>query len=182
MQVREQVQGSQEEIERVRAYLLSQAANLRLPELVSKVRRDSWQLRDAALVVPVGRFGEPPAAGEWSAAQVTGHVLSANATTTRLILDLLERGAASSESPAQDRRLSVPPASGGRFWEPLRGARERLYARVLRARGDEHLDARAGHFAFGGLNWREWLLFLRVHDLDHARQLQAIGDSLRGRP
>jgi len=25
---------------------------------------------------------------------------------------------------------------------------------------------------FGTLNWRETLLFLRLHDLDHARQLE----------
>ena len=24
------------------------------------------------------------------------------------------------------------------------------------------------------MNWREWLLFARVHTLDHARQMQAI--------
>jgi hypothetical protein len=24
------------------------------------------------------------------------------------------------------------------------------------------------------MNWREWLLFARVHTLDHARQIQAI--------
>jgi len=30
------------------------------------------------------------------------------------------------------------------------------------------------HPWFGEFSWREWLLFMRVHDLDHARQLQAI--------
>jgi hypothetical protein len=27
------------------------------------------------------------------------------------------------------------------------------------------------------MSWREWLLFMRVHDLDHTRQIAAIGQS-----
>jgi hypothetical protein len=30
------------------------------------------------------------------------------------------------------------------------------------------------------LSWREWLLFMRVHDLDHMRQLQAITQHFAG--
>jgi hypothetical protein len=52
--------------------------------------------------------------------------------------------------------------------------RERLIAVVLRADPQAHLDIVWGHNEFGKMNWREWLLFARVHTLDHARQLQAI--------
>ena len=54
--------------------------------------------------------------------------------------------------------------------------REPFYARVLEWRGDEHLDVKITHPAFGPLSWREWLLFMRVHDLDHMRQIEAIAD------
>ena len=35
---------------------------------------------------------------------------------------------------------------------------------------------------FGGLNWRETILFLRLHDLDHAGQLRKIAAALEARP
>jgi hypothetical protein len=59
------------------------------------------------------------------------------------------------------------------FWEAYLSVREPLLARVLEAKGDEHLDAKVTHTTFGDFSWREWLLFMRVHDLDHMRQLQA---------
>jgi hypothetical protein len=31
------------------------------------------------------------------------------------------------------------------------------------------------------MNWREWLLFARVHTLDHARQMLAIAHTLASR-
>ena len=45
---------------------------------------------------------------------------------------------------------------------------------MLAARGDERLEITIRHPTFGDFSWREWLLFMRVHDLDHLRQLQAI--------
>ena len=35
-----------------------------------------------------------------------------------------------------------------------------------------NLDTKWRHPMFGDLNWREWLLFLRIHAQDHARQLE----------
>jgi hypothetical protein len=36
------------------------------------------------------------------------------------------------------------------------------------------LEATIPHPFFGALNWRETLLFLRLHDLDHTGQLQKV--------
>ena len=44
-----------------------------------------------------------------------------------------------------------------------------------------HVVTAGSHFAeriVGALNWREALLFLRLHDLDHAGQLQKIAAAL----
>ncbi|MBK9341723.1 MAG: hypothetical protein IPN07_01475 [Dehalococcoidia bacterium] len=49
---------------------------------------------------------------------------------------------------------------------------------MLQAKGDEHLDVKMTHSWFGEFSWREWFLFMRVHDLDHMRQLQAIAAAL----
>ena len=64
------------------------------------------------------------------------------------------------------------------YWRAFSDVREPLYERVLRATGEEHLDVKA-ESSFGNLNWREWLLFMRIHDLDHARQLEAIAAGWR---
>jgi hypothetical protein len=37
------------------------------------------------------------------------------------------------------------------------------------------LEATIPHPFFGALNWRETLLFMRLHDLDHAGQLTKVG-------
>jgi len=60
----------------------------------------------------------------------------------------------------------------------LEALRERLIASVLQADPQAHLDITWGHREFGQMNWREWLLFARVHILDHARQMQAIAAAL----
>jgi len=60
----------------------------------------------------------------------------------------------------------------------IEALRERLIAVVLRSDPNAHLDIVWGHNEFGNMNWREWLLFARVHTLDHARQLQAIAAAL----
>jgi hypothetical protein len=60
----------------------------------------------------------------------------------------------------------------------LEQSRERLIALVLKADTQAHLDITWGHGEFGQMNWREWLLFARVHTLDHTRQMQAISLAL----
>lgn len=166
---------STEEVQRVRSYLLSQANKLSIPELVDKVRRDTLPLREAAAAVPSTRFFEPPGPGEWSAAEVLTHVLEMNEYGARAIEGVLDHG--TPPPPTRDEisgETSRQLRSAEDFWQTYQARRERLFARVLRARGDEHLDVTITHQWFGPLSWREWLLFMRVHDLDHLRQLQAI--------
>lgn len=165
----------QSETERIRGYLLAQANKLSVPELVEKVRRDTAPLKEAAASVPAGRFAERPGPDDWSAAEVFGHVLDMTETGARSIEGIIDSGAI-------PPRIADEITAGGRadlrtvddYWQVYASRREQLYARVLRANGDEHLDVKITHPAFGGFSWREWLLFMRVHDLDHMRQIQAI--------
>ncbi|GIW14812.1 MAG: hypothetical protein KatS3mg063_0665 [Tepidiforma sp.] len=167
------------EAERIRSYLVSQAAKLTIPQLVEKVRADCLPLADAARAVPPARFHEPPAPGEWSAAEVWHHILEMNEAGAAAIEAILDGREPASRS-VDDRlvpggsSLQDGPSCYARYLE----RRERLLARVAAARGDEHLDRTLRHPVFGELNWREWFLFMRVHDLDHLRQLQAIAAAL----
>jgi hypothetical protein len=165
--------GQPSEAERVRGYLLTQANKLTIPQLVDKVRADTAPLRGAAASVPAARFFERPASGDWSAAEVFTHILDMNERGVRLITGILDSGtapAAVADEMTGETRDGLESAED--YWQVYLAHREPLLERVLEARGDEHLDIRV-RSSFGDLSWREWLLFMRVHDLDHMRQLQA---------
>jgi len=159
---------------RIRGYLIAQAARLALPDLVDKVRTDSLQLWDAASAIPAGRFEERPTVEDWSAEEVLNHVLLMTENGVNAITGILASGAV-------PPRITDAMLPGGRagftsaadYRTAFEALRDPLYAAVSEAKGDEHLDVKITHPQFGGFSWREWFLFMRVHDLDHMRQLQA---------
>jgi hypothetical protein len=170
-----------EEDQRVRGYLLAQANKLSIPDLVEKVRRDVLPLREAAAVVPPARFNERPDPDEWSAAEVFTHILEMNERGARAIEGILDYGTL---PPPIDDVMSGTTRddlrTAAEYWQVYQARREQLLDRALKAVGDEHLEVKITHRQFGALSWREWLLFMRVHDLDHMRQLQAIAQRLAG--
>lgn len=160
---------------RVRSYLVTQASKLSIPDLVQKVRTDTAPLRAVGAAVPAERFTERPSFNDWSAAEVYTHILDINERGARGIEGILDHGTL--PSPISDTieggaRAGLSDAE--QYWHVYNTRRDALLERVLRASGDEHLDIMIVHNQFGALSWREWLLFMRVHDLDHMRQLQAI--------
>ena len=64
-------------------------------------------------------------------------------------------------------------ASAADYRAAFEALRTPLYAVVSATKGDKHPDVKITHPQFGGFTWREWFLFMRVHDLDHMRQLQS---------
>jgi hypothetical protein len=169
--------GQPSEAERVRGYILSQANKLTIPELVDKVRLDTVPLREAAASVPAARFFERPAPAEWSAAEVFTHILGMNESGAAAIESILDGGAfpsTISDVMSGSTREGLKTAED--YWSTYETRREALLSRALKARGDEHLSVTITHPTFGAFSWREWLLFMRVHDLDHMRQLQSLAD------
>jgi hypothetical protein len=163
------------ESERIRSYLIAQAAKLSIAELVQKVRDDSSALEAAGAAVPRARFTDRPGEGEWSAAEVWTHVLQMSEHGAASIAAILDNGKlperARDEISGETRPgLADSPA----YWRAYLDVREPLYERVSKASGDENLDVKINHPMFGDFSWREWFLFMRVHDLDHMRQLQSI--------
>ena len=161
-----------DEQRRIRSYLTAQAAKLTPAEIVDKVRVAMLQLRAAADAVPPARFADPPAAGEWSANEVMAHVVEAGRHFGGAVLRLLDGQppGAPRDAPARD----TTPRPLEAWWAQLELDRATLFERVLRADPTARLDATVEHPFFGPLNWRETLLFMRLHDLDHAGQLQKI--------
>ena len=169
-----------DESARIRAYLIAQAAKLTPTELAAKLRTDAAPLRDVAASVPSGKFHARPAEGEWSAAEVLTHVLEMNEHGQAAVTRILDEGVAP-EGVATDNRPSARTGieSGEDFWRSFEPTREKLLVRVAKASGDEHPDPTIVHPWFGPLSWREWTLFMRVHDLDHLRQLEGIAAALQ---
>jgi hypothetical protein len=166
-----------EEQARIRSYLVAQGARLTPAAIVEKVRAAMADLRAAAVAVPPARFGERPEPEEWSGNEVMAHVVAADGYFGGGIQRVL-----AGQPP--------PPRTGGRGIEgaPLRSAeawyqtlsaqREALFKAVVAADPAAAADQRIEHPMFGPLTWRETLLFTRLHDLDHAGQLQKIAAAL----
>jgi uncharacterized damage-inducible protein DinB len=170
-----------EEQQRIRGYLQAQGAKQTPAEIIAKVEAAMADLGKAARTVPAARFAERPEPEEWSANEVLSHVLTADRYFGGGIVAVLDG------RPA-------PPRGGGRGVEnaPLRTAEEwlealgkqrtTLFERVRAADPKARLDVTIEHPFFGPLNWRETLLFTRLHDLDHAGQLGKIAAAFGATP
>jgi DinB superfamily len=166
---------STDETERIRGYLIAQANKLTPTELVAKLRADTAPLQAIGAAVPVAHFAERPSPDEWSAAEVYTHILEMNERGASAIEGILDEGALPppiTDTVSGQTRAALTNAD--QYWQTYIVRREALLQRVSLASGGEHLEIKVVHNQFGALNWREWLLFMRVHDLDHMRQLQAI--------
>jgi uncharacterized damage-inducible protein DinB len=167
----------EEEVARVRSYLTSQAMRRTPAQIVDALREAHRRFLEATAAVPDDVFHTPPQEGEWSAADVLGHVRAIAAIDERAIRGVIERG----EQPANVRDIiehAPREATREKLLAELETFREQLIALVLQADPQAHLDITWGHREFGQMNWREWLLFARVHTLDHTRQMQAIAVAL----
>ena len=171
----------EEEVARVRSYLASQATRRTLEQLVEALREAHHQFLAAIAAIPDADFRTTPKEGEWSAADVLAHVRAIAAIDERSICGVLERG---EQPPNVADVLEHTPTNATReqMLAEIEALRKQLIAVVLQADPQAHLDIVWGHNEFGKMNWREWLLFARVHTLDHARQLQAISASLAQSP
>ncbi len=72
----------------------------------------------------------------------------------------------------------VARRSASEWWAMLEQDRAALFERVRGADPQSALEGTVEHPFFGPLNWRETLLFMRLHDLDHAGQMQKIAAAL----
>jgi len=154
---------------RIRGYLTAQGAKLSTAEIVDKVRA-------AADAIPYARFVTRPAAEEWSANEVMAHVVKAGRHFGGAIVQLLDGAPAGGLRDQLER--DVPRRSASEWWAALEEDRTALIARVGAADPQSALEATVERPFFGPLNWRETLLFMRLHDLDHAGQLQKIAAAL----
>ena len=165
-----------DEQKRIRSYLQAQGAKLSPEAIIAKIEEAMAELRAAAAAVPAPRFEERPEPSEWSANEVMAHVVDAGRHFGEQIVSIIDATA----------HVAGPRVAGERHraeaWsELLAHDRAALFARVRRADPQARLSETIEHGFFGPLNWREVLLFTRLHDLDHAGQLRKIAEAFAGR-
>jgi uncharacterized damage-inducible protein DinB len=166
---------------RIRSYLQAQGAKLAPADLVDRVRAAMGQVREAVTAVPAARFNERPATDEWSANEVMAHVVTAGSHFADRIVGAID-GQPPGTAVADVIERGAPEHTAEEWWSTFAAAREALFARVLSADPAAHPEQVIEHPFFGLLNWREALLFLRLHDLDHGGQLQKIAVALASSP
>jgi len=169
-----------DEERRILEYLQAQGAKQSPAAVVERVRAAMEDVRAAAGEVPAARFAERPAPDEWSANEVMAHVLSAGTYFGAAIVRVLD-GAPAGPGIREALPADIPARTAEEWWGRLRSDREALFDRVRAADPGARLDATIEHPFFGPLNWRETLLFMRLHDLDHAGQLRRIAAAVAPR-
>ncbi|HEY3101822.1 MAG TPA: DinB family protein [Methylomirabilota bacterium] len=166
---------------RIRSYLQGQAAKQTPIEIIEKVEAAMADLATAARAVPAARFAERPEPEEWSANEVLAHVVAADTYFGGGIVAILEGRPAPPRGGGRGFE-NAPRRTADAWLEILRGQRQTLFDRVRAADASARLDVTIEHPFFGPLNWRETLLFTRLHDLDHAGQLGKIAVAFGATP
>jgi hypothetical protein len=158
---------------RIRSYLQAQGAKQTPTEIIAKVEAAMADLAKAARAVPAARFAERTEPEEWSANEVLAHVVAADSYFGGGIIAILEGRPAPARGGGRGNE-NAPLRTADAWLEILQRQRGRLFDRVRAADASARLDVTIEHPFFGPLNWRETLLFTRLHDLDHAGQLGKI--------
>ena len=170
-----------DEQQRIRSYLQAQGAKQTPAEIIARVEAAMADLAKAARAVPAARFAERPEPEEWSANEVLAHVVAADTYFGGGVVAILE--ARPTPPRGGGRGIENAPLRTADAWlEIFRGQRATLFDRVRAADPTARLDVMIEHPAFGPLNWRETLLFTRLHDLDHAGQLGKIAVAFGAAP
>jgi len=170
-----------DEQKRIRGYLQAQGAKQTPAEIIAKVEAAMADLATAARAVAPARFAERPEPEEWSANEVLAHVVAADGYFGGGVVAILEGRPAPPRGEGRGIE-NAPRRAAGEWLEILGRQRGSLFDRARAADPGAKLDVTIEHPFFGPLNWRETLLFTRLHDLDHAGQLGKIAAAFGATP
>lgn len=161
----------EEERERIRSYLTTQAAERSTEELIGRADEGVRRLLEAARAIAPGLREAAADGEEWSPADALRHVAEWHAKVAADVLHVALTG----ERPAGNG--PALPAEWDGLERLLEETTASLFEHVRAADPAAYVDVRWEHPFFGMLNWREWFLFLRLHAIDHARQLAAMAEA-----
>ena len=163
-------------VERITGYIRHNAA--KEPQAV----RDLVQTGHAQISALLDATSETqatfkPAPDVWSVLELMAHVVTAKGGVAR-ICERLARGeqigGTGREGDEQDGIARGTLASLADARQAMDAAHAELLAFIDARLSQADLTPRFKHFLFGDLNCREWAVFQRVHDGDHAGQIEQI--------
>ena len=153
---------------RVRSYLVSQAEKLSVDEIWAKVEASFVELSQSVSGnLTLAQLTFKPGPQEWSIVEVMSHILSYNISSCRTMGALalgkeLSRDTGERHSvSASDDCLMLVAAN-----------REAVLRSVSELPESLKLEPTSPHGMFGPLNCKAWLLFIRIHNIDHANQVK----------
>ena len=159
-----------EEFRRIHSYLQSQGERYTFSELWSRLIRARITVMDSVegVTQEQAEFRFDP--DEWSIAEVLHHLLTSSERVAELV-DALSRG--ESVNPGRiDPPREETTATIGDLTTRLREDSIAWSALTQRLPDSPPTEPTAPHSMFGELHARAWYLFQRVHDLDHAGQIE----------
>ena len=112
-----------------------------------------------------------PGPDEWSALDVLRHVVGSRRGVARRC-SVLARGEASASFEPADEVAAFASLSEARG--ALDAGHQELLSSVRALTPDANVDVTFDHPFFGPLNCREWAVFQRLHEGDHAGQIEQI--------
>ena len=158
--------------ERVLSYIKHQAAKS-APALRDVVQHGHDQVTGLLAGMSDEQAGFKPSAEEWSVLQVLQHAAEAGRRTARGCVALAVGGELNKiERVGQIR--NKPFTSLGQARAALDAGHQELLDFVDSLSSETNVEATLDHPFFGPLNCREWAAFQRIHDGDHAGQIEQI--------
>jgi len=164
-----------EEQQRVRGYLLGQSERYSWIELWPRVTEARLQLVEALRGVTdeQARF-KPPDDG-WSILEVADHITN----NSRSVISLVQTLAIGEQPQSREALRDERPASVED--QPIADLRTQLIELGMQLTGlvgrlpdPPSMTGEHDHVFFGPLHCKAWYLFQRVHDTDHANQINAV--------
>lgn len=156
--------------DRVLSYIKHQAAKS-TPELKKIVQQGHEQVLAQLAGMSDEQASFKPGPGDWSVLEVLRHVVGSKRGVARRCAVLASGEASESFEPAEE---VGPFASLTDAYAALESGHEALLASVRALTPDANVEQQFDHTFFGPLNCREWAVFQRVHDGDHAGQVEQI--------
>ena len=159
-----------DEVERVRSHLLSQGERYTFAEIWVRFTKARITLIESVSDIDQEQADFRPDADEWSISEALSHLVTSSATVSEIV-DALSRGATPGieriDPPREESSLSIDDLRERLTLDSLRWS-----ALVERLPPAPSTAPTAPHPVFGELHARAWLLFQRIHDIDHAGQVE----------
>ena len=159
-----------EEFRRIHSYLQGQGERYTFSELWPRLIRARITVMDAVegVTQEQAEFRFDP--DEWSISEVLHHLLTSSERVAETV-DALSRGEAINPGRIDPPREETTEPIGD-LTTRLREDSIAWSALTQRLPASPATEATAPHSMFGELHARAWYMFQRVHDLDHAGQIQ----------